>query len=77
MPHLMTVYEEIFEDILGQRVSKAGPRLAQASIAIQFYVSARACAAGAIVEMGATGPDAGIGRCTQAELCGWPALVVS
>ncbi len=30
LPHLKLVYEEIFEDILGQKVSKAGPRLIQA-----------------------------------------------
>ncbi len=32
LPRLQSVYQEIFERILGQRVSQAGPRLAQASI---------------------------------------------
>ena len=31
LPRLQDVYQEIFEDILGQRVSRAGPRLALAS----------------------------------------------
>lgn len=36
MPHLQSVYREIFEDILGQRVSKAGPRLAQAAVRLKY-----------------------------------------
>lgn len=36
LPRLQDVYQEIFEKILGQRVSKAGPRLAQASVKIDL-----------------------------------------
>jgi hypothetical protein len=36
LPNLLMVYQEIFEKILGQRVSKAGPRLAQASARLDF-----------------------------------------
>lgn len=36
LPHLQSVYKEIFENILGQRVSKAGPRLVQASIRLDY-----------------------------------------
>ncbi len=36
LAHLQSVYKEIFEDILGQRVSKAGPRLAQASQRLEW-----------------------------------------
>ncbi len=36
LAHLQSVYREIFEEILGQRVSKAGPRLAQASIRLDY-----------------------------------------
>ncbi len=36
LPHLQLVYEEIFETILGQRVSNAGPRLAQASARLDY-----------------------------------------
>lgn len=36
MPPLQSVYEEIFGKILGQRVSQAGPRLAQASVRLQY-----------------------------------------
>ena len=36
LPHLQTVYREVFEDILGQRVSKAGPRLAQAAVRLEY-----------------------------------------
>jgi hypothetical protein len=35
LPSLQLVYEEIFEDILGQKVSDAGPRLAKASKRIE------------------------------------------
>lgn len=34
-PHLKLVYKQIFEDILGQKVSQAGPRLAQAAVRLQ------------------------------------------
>ena len=36
MPPLQSVYEEIFGKILGERVSQAGPRLAQASMRLQY-----------------------------------------
>jgi hypothetical protein len=36
LPRLQDVYAEIFEKILGQRVSKAGPRLAQAAAKIEL-----------------------------------------
>jgi hypothetical protein len=36
LPRLQDVYQEIFEKILGQRVSKAGPRLAQAAAKIEL-----------------------------------------
>lgn len=36
LPRLQDVYQEIFERILGQRVSKAGPRLAQAAAKIEL-----------------------------------------
>jgi hypothetical protein len=36
LPKLQIVYEEIFEKILGQRVSEAGPRLTQAARRLEF-----------------------------------------
>ena len=36
LPKLQDVYEQIFEKILGQKVSDAGPRLAQASMRLEF-----------------------------------------
>ncbi len=36
LPHLTEVYEEIFEKILGQRVSEAGPRLVQAEARLKY-----------------------------------------
>jgi hypothetical protein len=36
LPALQSVYKEIFEKILGQRVSTAGPRLAQAAARLEF-----------------------------------------
>lgn len=36
LPKLQLVYEEIFEKILGQKVSEAGPRLAQAARRLEF-----------------------------------------
>jgi hypothetical protein len=36
LPKLQDVYEEIFEKILGQKVSDAGPRLAQASKRLEY-----------------------------------------
>lgn len=41
LPHLQAVYKEIFEDILGQRVSQAGPRLAQASYWLKYAKRAK------------------------------------
>jgi hypothetical protein len=36
LPPLGEVFDELFEDILGQRVSTAGPRLAQASVRLRL-----------------------------------------
>ncbi|NND96745.1 MAG: hypothetical protein HKN47_05380 [Pirellulaceae bacterium] len=36
MPHLQIVYRQVFESILGQRVSEAGPRLVEAATRIEF-----------------------------------------
>jgi hypothetical protein len=36
MPPLQSVYQEIFGKILGERVSQAGPRLAQASVRLKY-----------------------------------------
>ncbi len=36
LPKLQMVYQEIFEKILGQKVSEAGPRLAQASVRLDY-----------------------------------------
>lgn len=36
MPKLQWVYEEVFEKILGEKVSEAGPRLAQAATRLEY-----------------------------------------
>jgi len=36
LPHLSTVYKEIFEKILGERVSKAAPKLVEASRRLEY-----------------------------------------
>ena len=36
LPHLQSVYKEVFEKILGQRVSEAGPRVAEAAKRIDY-----------------------------------------
>lgn len=36
LPKLQLVYEEVFEKILGEKVSEAGPRLAQAAVRLEY-----------------------------------------